>query len=81
MIEAKEAIIKAKEYLANIYNADMNEMKLEEIEIDDSGEFWNVTISLYTSDSRHIEFRKEYKVIKIRKSNGEVLGMKIRIFK
>jgi len=80
VIDAKEAVKKAKEYLANLYNGSVEDMKLEEIEIDDSQSYWIVTISFFTADKQNIIVHKEYKTIKIKNSDGEVLGMKIARF-
>ena len=95
MIDVKEAILKAKEYAANVL--DLKELMLEEVESDDR--FFKVTISFPRRTLKQPElvdrhgakfgpdpFGKrydhrdyEYKTLSVRKDTGEIASMSIRI--
>jgi hypothetical protein len=81
VIDVREAVLIAKRYLADLYNARIEDMNLEEIEIDGSDSHWLITISFFTQDKQSVVIRKEFKILKIEKSSGNVIGMKIRTFR
>lgn len=73
----------AREYLTSIVGIQPNNITIEEVESTSDGNFWVLTLGYYIPTKlTHISFiiqeTKEYKVFKIRKSNGEVVSMKIR---
>lgn len=81
MIDSKDAVKKAKEYLHEIMDLHIPDTKLEEIEIDESGELWLVTLSYFEQDAHSVSFARKYKVLGINRETGEVVSMKIKVFK
>jgi hypothetical protein len=96
MIDIKSAVKRAKGYLAEFFPEKIDSIRLEETELNEDGEFWNVTLSfLEDKDNLDIEgmpvksqlatiFQtpiasnyRVYKLLKVRASDGEVMGMKI----
>jgi len=85
MIEVKEAVARALEFLGDIYaNEKLKDVRLEEVERDDRAPYWFVTLS-YLKESTPSNVAaaisgssgREYKVIKLNSENGEVVSMKI----
>lgn len=96
MLNIKLAVNKAKAYLVDFFPEKADSIRLEETELNEDGEFWNVTLSfLEDKDNLDVEgtavkspfatiFQtsiasnyRVYKSIKVRATDGEVLGMKI----
>ena len=93
MLDVKEAAKKARDFLISLH-PNIKHPLLEEVEIDDSGSYWYITLSYPVVDPpRYIEETggfvdelsyptyKEYKLFKIDVKSGEVLSMKIRNIK
>jgi len=85
MIEVKEAVARAVEFLGNIYaNENLKDVRLEEVELVYGEPYWDVTLS-YLKESTPSNVAaaitgssgREYKVIKLNSENGEVVSMKI----
>lgn len=76
MLTVKQAASKAANYLKDLIPS-ANSIQLEEIESVESNRVWSVTLSYFESDAMMFG-GKSYKVLKVRKSDGEVLSMKIR---
>jgi hypothetical protein len=82
MVRAKEATMIAVKYVAEMFNANIDDTKLEELEYD--GNSWLVTVSFAASITKGDSFlekfglKRVYKIIKVRESDGEVVSMKIR---
>lgn len=90
MIDIKEAVRIASEYLTSLYSAELvRDMLLEEVERSVNESCWLITLGF----SRPIpetevagviqvlsgkQFKREYKVMEIDASTGEVRSMKIR---
>jgi len=81
---AKEAAIKAKDFLIEILGDDASAIMLEEVELDENGRFWYITLSYLSGDVTPLQeltktYRRIYKKFKIHNvSDGEVVDMKIR---
>lgn len=75
MLTAKDAAAKAATYLKDLI-PNASGIQLEEIESVDKDQYWAITLSYY--DPEVMFGGKSYKVLKVRKSNGEVVSMKIR---
>lgn len=93
MVDIKSAVKKAKEYLAEFFPEEIDSIRLEETELNEEGDIWKVTLSFLretdpistvktspfstmfegTIPAEH----RVYKSLKVRKSDGEVLGMTI----
>lgn len=75
----------AAEYLKSFF-PDADKIQLEEIEITDDDQFWNITLSYEGSDlpSGNIWIgarSRKYKIFKIDAASGNVRSMKIRDMK
>ena len=89
-VDFKTAVKKAIEFLAGVYaNEDLRDVRLEELELSEGDEFWNITLSYrrYAPPARTISGAmeiiagvppREYKVLAVRLRDGEVRSMKIR---
>ena len=83
MIDAKTAVNAASSYLVDMLPVERKTLRLEEIEIDESENFWWITLSY---DSEAVTFtsllgpapERQFKVFKINAANATVLAMKIR---
>ena len=78
---AKEAAIKAKEYLTELLGGEPVGVKLEEVEIQEDR--WFITLSYIESlgtpdDILNGTIKRVYKIFEIQDSNGVVVSMKIR---
>jgi hypothetical protein len=79
MIDARQAAKVAAQYYEEI-SGERAKLSIEEVEIDDSGDFWLITLGIsdiYGIGSVGNKVR-EYKIFKIDAETGEVKSMKIR---
>lgn len=78
MITVKQAARNAEQYLTSLVTG-VTDIILEEVESADDEQFWFITLS-YKEPFPGIQniFGKTAKIFKIRKSDGEVVSMKIR---
>lgn len=79
-IRGKEAAVKAIEYFKEILGP-MSGLSIEEIEFDESGPWWMVTLGYPDPHAPEIFYagkRRLYKVFKINGHSGEVVSMKIK---
>ena len=75
-ISPREAAQHAQDYLLAVVDLVEN-VKIQEIELDDQEQFWFITLSYYA----HAAFgliQREYKIFKVDAYTGEVKSMKIR---
>lgn len=86
MVEIKQAVSIAKEFIANL-NAelgDLNGLALEEISQTEDGSYWLVTMGFSRQKpSEHTlwpnnQMERVYKTIKVDKQTGEPVAMQIR---
>jgi hypothetical protein len=85
-IDFKTAIKKAIEFLDAVYaNQNLRDVRLEEIDLSEGDEFWNITLSYRRGmpapglvGALIGETPREYKVLAVRSRDGEVRSMKIR---
>ncbi len=79
-ITPKEAAIKAGEYFQEIYGAPRRDVTVEEIEMDEAGTYWLVTLGYLGSTGAPFSFAPEqiYKRFKVDVYTGDVISMKIR---
>jgi len=85
MINVKEAIDKAKEYLVNFFPEAEN-VELEEVELTEDKSYWMVTLSfegITSSVASSLLVGKSvlYKIFRIEAETGEVISMRIRDIK
>jgi len=82
MLEAKDAAKIAAEYYREI-TQDTSELTIEEVELDDKGLYWFITLGISDPYSRAImpKHMASYKIFKIDVSNSKVISMKIRTLK
>jgi len=91
MIDVKQAVKKAMGYLREMYNvAEFKDVLLEEVDLSDDNQYWNVTIGFTRGQESTSEgpmaslvgpsayFKREYKIFKIEANTGIVRSMKIR---
>ena len=83
MINIKEAAHLAMDFVNEIYPEDLKSgATVEEIVLDETGETWLVTVGLLPNQPTLLSDRmstghatREFKVIRIRREDGEALGM------
>ena len=82
MIEVKEAALKAREYLSSVLGLGITGITLEEIELDEGNGYWLITLGYFAQEGPFPGIygipKKNYKVFKVRASDGQVISMKIR---
>ncbi len=88
-MNVKEAAKLAKDYVADLFSEEgINNVGLEEIELGDDRQFWEVTIGfsrpwdhggLATVTLGQKGLRRSYKVLRIDNTNGNVASVKDRI--
>jgi DNA polymerase III delta subunit len=75
VLTIKEAATRAATHLNDLIPGAKN-IQLEEVESTDYDKIWAITLSYYEADS--LFGGKCYKILNVRKTDGEVLSMKIR---
>jgi len=88
MIDVKDSIKKAKNFIIDMYSDEkISQLMLEEVDISDDKKFWLITlgfnikkpiINLMDTISGNQEKIRVYKIIKIDSLSGDVISMKIR---
>jgi hypothetical protein len=91
MVDVKQAVAKAMDYLEDMYQIDrFKDVLLEEVDLTDDNKFWNVTIGftrgqestsggpMATLIGQSAEFKREYKVFQIDAKTGDLRSMKGR---
>lgn len=83
MIDVKEAVTKANEYL-KMFFPDATNIQLEEVELANEGDEWLITLSLPDNEAMPVGLfprNRKYKLFRIDSKNGAVIAMKIREIK
>jgi hypothetical protein len=91
MVDVKQAVAKAMDYLKDMYQIDQfKDVLLEEVDLSENNEFWNVTIGftrrqettsggpMATLIGQSSEFKREYKVFQIDAKTGDLRSMRSR---
>jgi hypothetical protein len=91
MIDVKEAVKRAMDYLEEMYDTTkFKDVLLEEVEMTEDNKYWNVTVGFTRRQTSTAEgpmaslvgpsdqFRREFKVFKIDTKNGIMRSMKIK---
>jgi hypothetical protein len=91
MVDVKQAVTKAMDYLEDMYQTDQfKDVLLEEVDLSEDNEFWNVTIGftrrqettsggpMATLIGQSSEFKREYKVFRIDAKTGDLRSMRSR---
>ena len=94
MIEVKQAVETAANYLADLFaNEGISDIRLEEVELSEDGQTWYVTLSflrtrkatgrtlvdgLRVGSVGGIEKDRDFKVLALRATDGQVTSVKIR---
>lgn len=81
VVDVKEAVKKASNYLVGFVPSAAGQMLIEEIEQDETNKFWLVTLSYPDPENPMFSASRKYKIVKVRRSDGEVISMKIRTIK
>lgn len=89
-MEAKDAVIAAKRYLAELFQEErpMN-VGLEELDYDELSKSWNVTLGFSRKwdvlpnpigflTSGESPLQRSYRILKVRDNDGKVLSIKMR---
>ena len=74
-MDVKEAVERAAKYLKELIPSAQS-IQLEEVEEVDADQYWAVTLSY--DDTTTLFGSRNYKILKVRKADGEVVSMKIR---
>ncbi len=81
-MDVKQATQSAWNYLINLYGDQVSNLRLEEVELSDDGQYWLITLSY--QHASHIQailkpdIQRQYKVFKMKATDGEIVSMKIR---
>jgi hypothetical protein len=75
MMDVKDAVKVAENYMDSLYSDSVRGLLLEEVELSDDEQFWCVTLSW---DVDILGTQRTYKVFKIRANDGTVVSMKMR---
>ena len=83
MIQVKEAVANAFNFLRDIYGGEsLHDIRLEEVEQSEDGKSWRITLSFLRDLSPLAtalgKFSREYKVFSVDAATGAVQSMKIR---
>ena len=91
MVDVKEAVGKAMEYLKDMYQIDQfKDVLLEEVDLSEDNKFWNVTIGftrpqestsggpMATLIGQSSEFKREFKVFQIDAESAALRSMRSR---
>jgi hypothetical protein len=91
MVDVKEAVGKAMDYLKDMYQIDQfKDVLLEEVDLSEDNKFWNVTIGftrrqestsggpMATLIGQSTEFKREFKIFQIDAENGALRSMRSR---
>ncbi len=75
-MQIKEAVQQASKYLPDVFeSAAGRELRLEGVEKTDDGRFWKITFSYSAPDSGFEALDRDYKTVKLRDSDGELMGV------
>jgi hypothetical protein len=75
-MEIKEAVQRASKYLPEVFEAAAGrELRLEGVEKTDDSRFWKITFSYASGDSGLAAIDRDYKTVKLRDSDGELMGV------
>jgi hypothetical protein len=76
-MQIKEAVQQASKYLPDVFDsAAGRELRLEGIEKTEDSRFWTVAFSYALGDSGFEAMSRDYKTVKLRDSNGELIGVR-----
>ena len=91
MVDVKQAVSKAMDYLKDMYQTDrFKDVLLEEVDLSEDNKFWYVTIGftrgqestsggpMATLIGQSSEFKREYKVFQIDSQTGDLRSMRSR---
>jgi len=81
LVQAKEAVAKARNYLADLMQVPADHLLLEEVEPSSDDQFWTITFSyapVAGSPLQEVLRGKTYKTVKIDAVTGEFESLKIR---
>lgn len=81
MIPVTQAVEKATHYFLQLFPKYSNDMRLEEVEKTEDDQYWLVTLGYATAPPNSVAglfAGREYKVVKLRASDGEPVSVKIR---
>ena len=81
MIDATEAVTKAREYFESFYTGSpLEEVMLEEAELIESGPFWDITFGFDWQPSKGTRSlgpgERLFRVVRLDASNGRMVSMK-----
>jgi hypothetical protein len=75
MMDVKQAVKIAQDYMDGLYRNSVRGLLLEEVELSDDEQFWYVTLSW---DVDILGTERTYKIFKIKADDGRVISMKMR---
>jgi hypothetical protein len=87
MIEGKDAVEAANRFLRNMLGENLRDLRLEEIELSQDGQEWHITLSFLRrgtpaalSEILAQALPREYKVVAVSATTGDVRSMRIKQF-
>ena len=91
MVNVKDAVAKAMDYLKDMYQLEQfKDVLLEEVDISEDNKYWNVTIGftrrqestsggpMATLIGQSTEYKREFKVFQIDAESGDLRSMRSR---
>jgi hypothetical protein len=86
MIDVKEAVQRAKQYLTELFSSEQPQfLRLEEVELSEDESTWRITLSFFPGTAPGslaaalgVQEKREYKTVAIRATDGQVQSVKIR---
>jgi hypothetical protein len=75
-MQIKEAVQQASKHLQDVFETTAGrDLQLEGVEKTDDSRFWKVTFSYTLGDSGLASLSRDYKTVKLRDSDGELMGV------
>jgi hypothetical protein len=75
-MQIKEAVQQASKYIPDVFEAAAGrDLRLEGVEKTDDSRFWKITFSYTLGDSGVEALSRDYKTVKLRDSDGELMGV------
>lgn len=79
-VPIKQAVANAAEFAKGILGDSAQDIQLEEVEGSDARDVWLITLSMTRpSDLPRLFGKRDYKTFTVRKEDGQVTDMKIRV--
>ncbi len=91
MIDVKQAVKIARDYITNLFDQPLRELQLEEVQLSDDDKYWLITFGYDTDRMPALEYGRsgdftpvkpqyirDYKIVTVDAETGKPISMKIR---